>query len=220
MRAAQRTFEGAYTRTALGQFSFALVVLKIFSHEFYPIGAVFAVFGCLVMGAAALRRSSGNRQFFEMGEGRRFRTSGNVGAFFFFWNERGRVVVLTDRVGRDVGYVHHCGSVFGAVVVDPEALRSVDGDRHGASAAARPPRYTFRFYSARGRDGPRPGPVFFTSWPLGPKDRVFLVWFQGFSTSRVGRYLYHHHSVNNHPARANSMQRMCWEFAVVSIARY
>jgi hypothetical protein len=28
IRAAQRTFEGAYMRTALGQFSFALVVLK------------------------------------------------------------------------------------------------------------------------------------------------------------------------------------------------
>merc|ERR1711964_334167 len=35
IRAAQRTFEGAYIRTALGQFSFALVVLKIFTAEFY-----------------------------------------------------------------------------------------------------------------------------------------------------------------------------------------
>ncbi|KAK5003162.1 hypothetical protein LTR28_010512, partial [Elasticomyces elasticus] len=31
VRAAQRTFEGAYIRTSLGQFSFALVVLKIFT---------------------------------------------------------------------------------------------------------------------------------------------------------------------------------------------
>lgn len=29
IRAAQRTFEGAYVRTSLGQFSFALVVLKV-----------------------------------------------------------------------------------------------------------------------------------------------------------------------------------------------
>ena len=41
IRAAQRTFEGAYIRTALGQFSFALVVLKIFTSEFYGIGALF-----------------------------------------------------------------------------------------------------------------------------------------------------------------------------------
>lgn len=38
IRAAQRTFEGAYIRTSLGQFSFALVVLKIFTAEFYSIG--------------------------------------------------------------------------------------------------------------------------------------------------------------------------------------
>jgi hypothetical protein len=63
IRAAQRTFEGlleasfaslrlwlslssgAYIRTALGQFSFALVVLKIFTSEFYSIGALFAAYG-------------------------------------------------------------------------------------------------------------------------------------------------------------------------------
>lgn len=42
IRAAQRTFEGAYVRTSLGQFSFALVVLKIFTSEFYSIGASLA----------------------------------------------------------------------------------------------------------------------------------------------------------------------------------
>ncbi|KAF3348902.1 Putative phosphomutase PMU1 [Verticillium dahliae VDG2] len=58
IRAAQRTFEGAYMRTALGQFSFALIILKIFTSEFYAIGALFAVYG-----AAA--------------PAKRFRTSGN-----------------------------------------------------------------------------------------------------------------------------------------------
>jgi uncharacterized membrane protein YidH (DUF202 family) len=38
IRAAQRTFEGAYIRTSLSQFSFALVILKIFTSEFYSIG--------------------------------------------------------------------------------------------------------------------------------------------------------------------------------------
>ena len=38
IRAAQRTFEGAYIRPSLSQFSFALIVLKIFTSEFYSIG--------------------------------------------------------------------------------------------------------------------------------------------------------------------------------------
>ncbi|EPE04769.1 hypothetical protein F503_06318 [Ophiostoma piceae UAMH 11346] len=64
IRAAQRTFEGAYMRTALSQFSFALVVLKIFNSEFYAIGALFAVYGAAVMLVAIYRRYEGNRQFF------------------------------------------------------------------------------------------------------------------------------------------------------------
>ena len=83
MRAAQRTFEGAYIRTALSQFSFALVVLKIFTSEFYSIGALFAIYGAGVLFTSLLRRQQGNKQFFsEVGEDglhrKRFRTSGNV----------------------------------------------------------------------------------------------------------------------------------------------
>jgi uncharacterized membrane protein YidH (DUF202 family) len=87
IRAAQRTFEGAYIRTSLSQFSFALIVLKIFTSEFYSIGnhiivssanatadfvypgALFAVYGAGVLGVSAFRRMQGNRQFFsEVGE--------------------------------------------------------------------------------------------------------------------------------------------------------
>lgn len=83
IRAAQRTFEGAYIRTSLGQFSFALVVLKIFTSEFYSIGALFALYGAGVLSVSAFRRMQGNRQFFsEVSEDglhkKRFRTSGNV----------------------------------------------------------------------------------------------------------------------------------------------
>ncbi|KAN0122451.1 hypothetical protein V8E51_000777, partial [Hyaloscypha variabilis] len=83
IRAAQRTFEGAYIRTAIGQFSFALVVLKIFTAEFYSIGALFATYGVGIMLVSLYRRYEGNRQFFsEMeddGMGRKkFRTSGNA----------------------------------------------------------------------------------------------------------------------------------------------
>ncbi|CAP69402.1 uncharacterized protein PODANS_1_10670 [Podospora anserina S mat+] len=65
IRAAQRTFEGAYMRTALSQFSFALVILKIFTSEFYPIGALFACYGTAIMLVAIYRRYEGNRQFFD-----------------------------------------------------------------------------------------------------------------------------------------------------------
>ena len=83
MRAAQRTFEGAYVRTALGQFSFSLVILKIFTAEFYSIGALFAMYGAGILFISLLRRQQGNKQFFaEIGDDglrrKRFRTSGNV----------------------------------------------------------------------------------------------------------------------------------------------
>ncbi|KAI9894819.1 MAG: hypothetical protein M1814_000038 [Vezdaea aestivalis] len=83
IRAAQRTFGGAYVRTALSQFSFALVVLKIFTAEFYSIGALFAVYGAGVLFTSLFRRQQGNKQFFaEVDEAgintRKFRTSGNV----------------------------------------------------------------------------------------------------------------------------------------------
>ena len=70
-------------RTALGQFSFALVVLKIFTSEFYSIGALFAVYGAGILFTSLFRRQQGNRQFFsEVGEDglqrKGFRTSGNV----------------------------------------------------------------------------------------------------------------------------------------------
>ncbi|KEY74085.1 hypothetical protein S7711_05337 [Stachybotrys chartarum IBT 7711] len=83
IRAAQRTFEGAYMRTALGQFSFSLVILKIFTEEFYAIGALFAAYGVAIVLVAAYRRFEGNRQFFisDSGDGvphRKFRTSGDT----------------------------------------------------------------------------------------------------------------------------------------------
>ncbi|KAH8167141.1 hypothetical protein CIB48_g1131 [Xylaria polymorpha] len=82
IRAAQRTFEGAYTRTALSQFSFALIILKIFTSEFYAIGALFAIYGATVVLCALYRRYEGNRQFFSTidNEGKvmsKFRTCNN-----------------------------------------------------------------------------------------------------------------------------------------------
>ena len=83
IRAAQRTFEGAYIRTALGQFSFSLIVLKIFTSEFYAIGALFAVYGLGILITSLFRRQQGNKQFFSETDDdglshKKFRTSGNV----------------------------------------------------------------------------------------------------------------------------------------------
>ena len=84
IRAAQRTFEGAYIRTALSQFSFSLIVLKIFTAEFYGVGALFAVYGGCVMLLSVYRRWVGNRQFFSekdehcVGGRKMFRTSGGA----------------------------------------------------------------------------------------------------------------------------------------------
>lgn len=68
IRAAQRTFEGAYVRTALSQFSFALIILKIFTSEFYAIGALFAAYGSAILLVAVFRRYEGNTQFFDQEE--------------------------------------------------------------------------------------------------------------------------------------------------------
>ncbi|KAK6330491.1 hypothetical protein TWF696_003382 [Orbilia brochopaga] len=92
IRAAQRTFEGAYFRTSISLFTFSMVILKVFTVEFYPIGALFAVYGTIVMAISVYRRSESNRQFYivenkednELPEGQRggakrvFRTSGNT----------------------------------------------------------------------------------------------------------------------------------------------
>jgi hypothetical protein len=55
-------------RTALSQFSFALVVLRIFTSDFYPIGALLACYGAAVLLVAVYRRYEGNRQFFDAEE--------------------------------------------------------------------------------------------------------------------------------------------------------
>lgn len=70
-------------RTALGQFSFALVILKIFTAEFYAIGALFALYGAAVLLVAIYRRYEGHRQFFTIEDHDgylqgKFRTSGDT----------------------------------------------------------------------------------------------------------------------------------------------
>lgn len=69
-------------RTAISQFSFSLIILRIFTAEFYPIGALFAVYGAAILLVAIYRRHEGNKQFFNQitADGTtksRFRTAGS-----------------------------------------------------------------------------------------------------------------------------------------------
>ncbi|CAI5758906.1 unnamed protein product [Candida verbasci] len=48
IRAHQRTYEGAYTRTAIGCLAFSLLIIKLFSKEFLPIGTAYTIYGCIV----------------------------------------------------------------------------------------------------------------------------------------------------------------------------
>lgn len=58
-------------------------MLKIFTSEFYSIGALFAAYGAGIMFTSFYRRRHGNRSFFRELDERgsrivKFRTSGNV----------------------------------------------------------------------------------------------------------------------------------------------
>ncbi|GAC94529.1 hypothetical protein PHSY_002101 [Pseudozyma hubeiensis SY62] len=54
-RAVQRTFDGAYARTALGQLCYATVILRLFQPKFFYIGLVYAVLGMLFIPVAIFR---------------------------------------------------------------------------------------------------------------------------------------------------------------------
>ncbi|OBA20706.1 hypothetical protein METBIDRAFT_44390 [Metschnikowia bicuspidata var. bicuspidata NRRL YB-4993] len=45
VRAHQRTYKGAYTRTAIQCLSFSVMIIKFFSAEFLPIGTVYTAYG-------------------------------------------------------------------------------------------------------------------------------------------------------------------------------
>ncbi|PWN39280.1 hypothetical protein IE81DRAFT_350317 [Ceraceosorus guamensis] len=55
LRAVQRTFDGAYMRTALGELVFALVILRLFQTRFYYVGVAYTTLALIFVGAAAYR---------------------------------------------------------------------------------------------------------------------------------------------------------------------
>ncbi|KAJ7054702.1 hypothetical protein C8F01DRAFT_482648 [Mycena amicta] len=63
LRARQRTFHGAYTRTALGNLGYALAILRLFDHRFYAIGLLFAILGVALYILAFLRARHSRHDF-------------------------------------------------------------------------------------------------------------------------------------------------------------
>lgn len=55
LRAAQRTFDGAYVRTALGQMCFSLTIMRIFQREFFWIGIACCVLALCLIVIAVMR---------------------------------------------------------------------------------------------------------------------------------------------------------------------
>jgi hypothetical protein len=76
LRARQRTTSGYY-RTALGEFSFALLVLKLFEPAFWGIGILYTVFGIVLFLLGRLRNTIGTRRFIET-NGKAFTTCGPI----------------------------------------------------------------------------------------------------------------------------------------------
>ncbi|KAH9454166.1 hypothetical protein H4Q26_017493 [Puccinia striiformis f. sp. tritici PST-130] len=65
-RARQRTFDGAYLRTALGSSFFALTITKMFSKEFSKSGLEFGMFTILIIGITYVRRRRLNQDFLDV----------------------------------------------------------------------------------------------------------------------------------------------------------
>ncbi|KAK9465079.1 hypothetical protein V1512DRAFT_266935, partial [Lipomyces arxii] len=76
IRAFQRTYEGAYFRTAMLEVTMSLSILRIFDIEFYPIGALYAVIGFSFVMIGLFRRFSSNKYILNNKPAKYFLTSG------------------------------------------------------------------------------------------------------------------------------------------------
>ncbi|KAJ4480900.1 hypothetical protein J3R30DRAFT_3462208 [Lentinula aciculospora] len=63
LRARQRTFYGAYFRTALGNLGYALTILRLFDSRFYRIGLLFTILGGLLFVLSFLRDRHSRHDF-------------------------------------------------------------------------------------------------------------------------------------------------------------
>ncbi|KAF9958054.1 hypothetical protein BGZ70_009317 [Mortierella alpina] len=63
IRARERTFDGAYWRTAMKAFSMGMIIIRLFTKAFYKIGIIFVAFGMAMLGISVLRRKAAGDVF-------------------------------------------------------------------------------------------------------------------------------------------------------------
>lgn len=68
IRARQRTFHGAYSRTALGSLGYALTILRLFDTRFRKIGLLFASLGALLLFISFTRARHSTHDFADRHE--------------------------------------------------------------------------------------------------------------------------------------------------------
>ncbi|KAF9974319.1 hypothetical protein BGZ73_002275 [Actinomortierella ambigua] len=73
IRARERTFDGAYWRTAMKAFTTGMIILRLFTTQFYKVGMVFVALGMALLAIALLRRRAAGDVFDET---KPFETSG------------------------------------------------------------------------------------------------------------------------------------------------
>ncbi|KAG0292201.1 hypothetical protein BGZ96_004435 [Linnemannia gamsii] len=63
IRARERTFDGAYWRTAMKSFSMGMIIIRLFTQSFFKIGIIFVAFGMAMLGISVLRRKAAGDVF-------------------------------------------------------------------------------------------------------------------------------------------------------------
>lgn len=77
VRAHQRTYEGAYLRTAISCLSFSIVIIKLFSLEFLPIGTAYTAYGCLLFFMGVVKAGTVDTYYNAEKDTVEFRTAGD-----------------------------------------------------------------------------------------------------------------------------------------------
>ncbi|EGW34796.1 uncharacterized protein SPAPADRAFT_145281 [Spathaspora passalidarum NRRL Y-27907] len=78
IRAYQRTYEGAYTRTAIGCLSFSILIIKMFSKEFLPVGTVYTMYGTLLYFLGVYQTNRVDRFYVPSKQMEMFKTAGDT----------------------------------------------------------------------------------------------------------------------------------------------
>lgn len=65
VRAAQRTFEGAYIRSAFSELTFGLIILRLFAKEFLYVGTVYTIHAIFMVFLSLYQRQQKEKIFLE-----------------------------------------------------------------------------------------------------------------------------------------------------------